>query len=171
MVDGICRVNYGSLSDRQLLLQAAKLAEATGTGNRDLSNGLLAQAPGTYFQSYDATAISRNLNNAAALLYGIKPQDELEAMLAVQMVGAHNLAMEFFRRAMLKEQTQDGATEAVNRATKLMRTFGAQMEALTKWRAKGEQKVTVEHVHVNAGGQAIVGVVEQQPGGGGHGRN
>jgi hypothetical protein len=33
------------------------------------------------------------------------------------------------------------------------------MEALQRYRGKGQQKVTVEHVHVNAGAQAIVGVL------------
>ncbi len=32
---------------------------------------------------------------------------------------------------------------------------------------KGQQKVTVEHVHINKGGQAIVGAVNQEGGGGG----
>ena len=34
---------------------------------------------------------------------------------------------------------------------KLARTFTAQMEALRKHRNGGQQKVTVEHVHVHAG--------------------
>jgi len=34
------------------------------------------------------------------------------------------------------------------------------------YRGKAQQKVTVEHVHVHSGGQAIVGAVT--PGGGGH---
>ena len=33
------------------------------------------------------------------------------------------------------------------------------METLDKHRGKGQQKVTVEHVHVEAGGQAVVGNV------------
>jgi hypothetical protein len=33
------------------------------------------------------------------------------------------------------------------------------MEALKRYRTGGQQKVTVEHVTVNAGGQAIVGAV------------
>jgi len=41
----------------------------------------------------------------------------------------------------------------------------AQMEALKKYRTGGQQKMIVEHVHVNEGGQAIVGNVN--PGGGG----
>ena len=38
-------------------------------------------------------------------------------------------------------------------------------DALNRHRGKGQQKVTVEHVHVHAGGQAVVGMVEG-PGGG-----
>ena len=39
------------------------------------------------------------------------------------------------------------------------------MEALKRYRTGGQQKVTVEHVTVQAGGQAIVGNVSH-PGGG-----
>jgi hypothetical protein len=34
-----------------------------------------------------------------------------------------------------------------------------------RYRGKGQQKVTVEHVHVHTGGQAIVGSVSQSGGG------
>ena len=37
------------------------------------------------------------------------------------------------------------------------------MEALKRYRTGGEQKVTVQHVSVNDGGQAIVGDVVQAP--------
>jgi hypothetical protein len=40
------------------------------------------------------------------------------------------------------------------------------LDALNRYRGKGQQKVTVEHVHVHAGGQAVVGTI-QTPGGGG----
>jgi hypothetical protein len=39
------------------------------------------------------------------------------------------------------------------------------LEALNRHRGKGQQKVTVEHVHVHSGGRAVVGMVEA-PGGG-----
>ena len=39
------------------------------------------------------------------------------------------------------------------------RAASSSLDALNRHRGKGQQKVTVEHVHVNAGGQAIVGVV------------
>ena len=43
------------------------------------------------------------------------------------------------------------------------------LDALSKHRGKGQQVVRVEHVTVQAGGQAIVGNVTQ--GGGGHHRS
>lgn len=55
--------------------------------------------------------------------------------------------------------------DKINLATKLTRTFTAQMEALSKYRNKGKQKITVEHVEVKDGGQAIVGNVENRGGG------
>jgi hypothetical protein len=36
-----------------------------------------------------------------------------------------------------------------------------QLEALRRYRNGGQQKVIVEHVTVNQGGQAIVGTVQQ----------
>src|SRR3984957_10257646 len=53
---------------------------------------------------------------------------------------------------------QDSASNAFN---KLARTFAMQLEALKRYRTGGEQKVTVQHVTVGEGGQAIVGNVNQ----------
>jgi hypothetical protein len=66
--------------------------------------------------------------------------------------------MTFARRLAHVENIaqQDSAERAFN---KLTRTFAAQMSALKDYRSKGEQKMTVQHVHVADGGQAIVGNV------------
>jgi hypothetical protein len=61
-------------------------------------------------------------------------------------------------RLVSPRTARDGCS-AGNLAIKLLRTFTMQVEALHRYRGKGQQKVTVEHVHVNAGGQAIVGTV------------
>ena len=55
--------------------------------------------------------------------------------------------MECFRRAMLREQTFEGRKEALSQANKLSRTYATLLEALNRHRGKGQQKVTVEHVH------------------------
>src|SRR6266576_3704207 len=102
-------------------------------------------------QQYDATLFA---------LIGIGPRDELEGMIAAQLLAAHNAAMECYRRAMLAEQTFEARRENLSQANKLSRTYAALLDALNRHRGKGQQKVTVEHVHVHSGGQAIVGTVE-----------
>ncbi len=104
---------------------------------------------------------------AIAALVGIGPKDELEGMMAAQLIAAHNASMECYRRAMLEEQTFEGRRENLSHGGKASRTFATLLEALNRHRGKGQQKVTVEHVTVNAGGQAIVGNVgTSTPGGG-----
>ena len=75
------------------------------------------------------------------------------------MIGVHSLAIECLKRASLEGQTTFGMDANINRATKLLRTFTAQMEALNRHRGKVGQQMVVGNVNVNEGGQAIVGPV------------
>ena len=109
--------------------------------------------------------INTSRQAAASAMIGIAPKDEIEGMIAAQLVACHNATMECYRRAMLPAQTHVGWNDNLNHAGKLSRTYAALLETLNRHRGKGQQKVTVEHVHVHEGGQAIVGNVET-PGGG-----
>jgi len=100
------------------------------------------------------------LARAIELYEGLSPSDTGEAMLAQQMVGTHQAAMECLRRAMIPNQTFEGRNMALKQAAQLMALYDKQLRTLQKSKGKGQQKVTVEHVHVEAGGQAIVGNVE-----------
>lgn len=108
---------------------------------------------------------------AAELIAELEPTNPTEALLAVQMFGVHEAALLFLQRATLEGQTFEGNNANVLRATRLMRLFIEQLDAMAKLRGKmAQQKVTVEHVHVYQGGQAIVGAVnagKTEPGGGG----
>jgi hypothetical protein len=106
------------------------------------------------------TDAEQALNLTVAAVASIGPRDQLEALLVVQMVAVHNTAMELLRRTLVAEQTVEGVNLGVHRSTQLLRTFTIQMETLVRYRSGGGQTVTVEHVHVNAGGQAIVGNVQ-----------
>jgi hypothetical protein len=110
-------------------------------------------------------ATQDTLNTALAVIDGIQPENEVEAMLASQMAMTHALTMQAMMRTHWTE-FQPEYQLAGNLAIKLSRTFTMQMEALSKLRQGGEQTVRVEHVHVHNGGQAIVGAVNH-PGGGG----
>jgi hypothetical protein len=94
-----------------------------------------------------------------AAVHSLGARDGTEALLAVQMVGVHNLAMKFLADAAMKDQTDHGIDVCVSHANRLLRTFTAQVETLKKYRSKGEQHCTVEHVHVHSGGQAVVGTL------------
>ncbi len=98
--------------------------------------------------------------SAIFLLQGIKRQGEIEGMMAAQMVATHSAAMECLRRAMIPDQTLLGRDLNLKHAAKLLAIYARQVEVLDKHRGKGQQKVTVEYVNVEPGGQAIVGHVE-----------
>jgi hypothetical protein len=110
--------------------------------------------------------IKERQDAAIHVLQGIAPRDELEGMLAAQMFACHNAAMECHRRAMIPDQSHEAWKAQLSQANRLSRTYASLLEALNRHRGKGQQKMTVEHVHVHDGGQAIVGNVQQ--GGGSH---
>jgi hypothetical protein len=53
-------------------------------------------------------------------------------------------------------------------AARLLRAYATQVEALRRLRHGGSQTLRVEHVHVNEGGQAIIGNVRSGTAGEGH---
>jgi hypothetical protein len=159
----------GAGPDQELWM--AKIARALGTNDPNLIIHLINQMAGCLWKT-DVDR-ERSLNLLVAAVAGIGPRDQLEGLLAIQMVATHNVAMEMLRRALLSDQTIDGVNFGIHRATQLLRTYTAQVETLVRYRGGGKQTVTVEHVHVNAGGQAVVGTLQHHPGqaGGGGGRD
>lgn len=117
----------------------------------------------------EGTASAEGTNLVLAAMSGASPQDEIEGMLVAQMISVHNVAMDRLAGLLNPGRPQAVMDSRIHQATKLMRTFTTQVEALTKYRRRGEQKVTVEHVHVYPGGQAIVGNIDNT-GGDGSGR-
>jgi hypothetical protein len=77
-------------------------------------------------------------NFALSVIKSIKPNDQLETMLAAQMAVTHMATMRFASRLARAESVEqcDSAERAYN---KLARTFVTQMEALKRYRTGGEQ--------------------------------
>ena len=88
----------------------------------------------------------------------IRPRDTFERLLSVQMAATH-LAMIRSGRWLANSERVDQVQAHYNGYTKLARAYVSQMEALRKHRNGGKQTVTVQHVNVQDGGQAIVGNV------------
>ena len=86
------------------------------------------------------------------------------------MVATHTAALAALKAARTAEH-RPSLDAWGNLATKLLRTYTAQLETLAKYRRRGSQTVRVEHVNVAPGAQAIVGPVTHVAGGGGEGRS
>ncbi len=144
-----------------------QLQELGGSAYELVNNTRAAQVLQTVWTGTNLSAEDTHKAKTAALLTlaGMKPSDDVEGQMVAQMVATHHATMECFRRAMIPEQGFDARFQNLAFANKLTRAYTQQVESLQRYRGKGQQKVTVEHVHVHAGGQAIVGTVEQAGGG------
>lgn len=107
---------------------------------------------------------SVRLESLVAAIDGARPQNELEAMILSQLALTHSLAMDFLVRAKNADQVPQLDSEG-RMATKLMLAFAGHVELLDRLRRGGSQTMRVEHVHVHAGGQAVVGLVAPRGGG------
>jgi hypothetical protein len=137
-------------------IEYAPIMKALGAADMDFLIGLLSQISNAGSQGHELDPVGTNF--MLSVIKGIQPRDQVEAMLASQMAAVHMASMTLARRLAHVEdiRQQDSAERAFARLT---RTYAAQMEALKRYRTGGEQKVTVQHVTVSDGGQAIVGNV------------
>ena len=145
---------------RQQLEDEATLAmrQVTGALSHDTASRLTVQAcHALVWPRVEEDAV---IAAGVAAIAELAPQNGAEGMLSVQLIAVHNAALMFLHRATLEKQEPEAVDRNVIRASRLMRVFVEQVDALQKLKGKaGQQKVTVEHVHVHDGGQAIVGAV------------
>ena len=144
---------------------ANAFAEVTGSSDPDVAMRLAQQVISvlslpTNLSDEDK---SRHIGSALKLLQQIKPQNELEGMLVTQIIAVHEATVECLQEARLPLQTPAGRDTNLKHAFKFMGLFTKQLEALDRLRGKGQQKMTVERVNVESGGQAIVGQVGARP--------
>jgi hypothetical protein len=154
-----------------------RLADAFGTRSRHFVYSMLkglgkatedhSEKHGFFPGSADEVAF----NAALAVIDGVRPKDEIEAMLAAHMAVTNIALLELMARtrgALAGELYLGSGIKRLDLlgslTIKFMRTYAIQVEALARKRRKGEQNVTVKHVHVHAGGQAVVGNVSHQGG-------
>jgi hypothetical protein len=113
------------------------------------------------FAGKDPTEQLRNILDG---IKNISPKDHIEGMLVAQMLAVHNAIMNNLH--LVSTITRNSAKAnfiniSYNTINKLTRTYAMQVEALARYRAKGQQKIIVEHLQVNSGGQAVIGNVNK----------
>lgn len=137
-------------------LIAANTAEdiraTTGLVNMDASRLLLNQVGQLFADDV------QSINEAMAILHELKPSDAIESMLCSQLVGLHCFSMRTLAR-MNNSDYPLAVDNYINRTAKLANAQAKLLDALHKHRHGGRQMVTVQHVNVSDGGQAIIGAV------------
>ena len=123
-------------------LGPAKMTEALGAPDSDLQQSLLDQVMLTFEGAASSNGQNQgraveSCNIALAILNGIRPLNEIEGMLAIQMIGVHNMAMEMLKRAMREDQNSDAKQANVNQATKML--CGMKLQQSEE---QGETKIT-----------------------------
>ena len=109
-----------------------------------------------------ASAEERNalLVKAIDMFNDFKVEDGIEGMMAVQMIGTHHAIVECLGRAMIPDQPLSAHKVYLSQAERLMGLYARHLAAPDKHRGRGQQNITVKHVNVASGGQAIVGNID-----------
>jgi hypothetical protein len=154
----------GNPSIKVRLASPGTLKEVFGSDSPAINNALLRQTI-RVLGDKERDGINDSQEFMTAIIREIAPQDAVERMLALQVAATH-IALTRHAGYLANNTDVDVITALGNGYNKLARTYVLQMEALRKHRNGGHSKVTVEHVTVNEGGQAIVGNVEGRGGSG-----
>ena len=135
------------------------LKRALGTTSSAFVNSSLAQLQAA--ARLPGSGISEiALNAALAMIEAAAPSDEIEGALAVQMACTHTAAMAVLARLGGGHGSERRVAALGSAAARLLRAYSIQVEVLRRLRHGGQQYVRVEHVHINEGGQAVIGNVK-----------
>jgi hypothetical protein len=137
----------------------AHLKKALGTASSDFVNASLLELQVAAQLPFGGIS-EVGMNAALALIEGVAPRNEIEGAIAVQMACTHAAALSVLARF----RGGGGGTEhrvaaLASAAARLLKAYSVQVETLRRLRHGGDQHVRVEHVHVNEGGQAVIGNV------------
>lgn len=86
----------------------------------------------------------------------------LQNMLATQLLGIHELQQKLLSYAYKYMHDPKYGQYYLNSAAKLSNVFISLANSLQKSQGNCQQKVVVEHLHINQGGRAIIGQVNPQ---------
>jgi hypothetical protein len=135
-----------------LELAVARIITASGVADQELAAHVTDTV--ARFQGVDRASAA---HLAVALLQSIGPRDGIECLIATQAIAVHAVML-----AQLQKSNGGGvlSEHAGVLSAKLGNLFLAQIGAIEKRRKGTEQRVIVQHVHVNDQAQAMVAGVQ-----------
>jgi hypothetical protein len=133
------------------------LAQALGTANLDFANGVIDEIIDV--ASFGRQMSENELNYVLSMIVGMRPQNHVQTLLAIEMVVNHRLLLENARLAANSTSLPERES-AMQAHHKLSRNSGALAEVLDRLQS-GRGQPVVHNVSVSDGSQAIVGNVTQ----------
>jgi hypothetical protein len=102
------------------------------------------------------------VNSALSLIESAKPRDEMECALVIQMACTHSGAMAVVGRIGGGHGSDRHVAMMASAASRLMRTYATQVEAMRRLRNGGTQVIRVERIEVSDTVQAIIGNISSR---------
>lgn len=155
--------NSKELSQSDSKAENEMIKKQFGVSSKEILLSIIKQALKGF--PYYISKEMKSLEELLLLVKDMNPSDAVEAKLCAKEAAMYSLAMQYVHRAeagMFSEDSDMGGRmwyeTNMNYAIKLLRLHNETVETLSRYRRKGEQKVTVQHQHVqvNDGGKAIV---------------
>jgi hypothetical protein len=138
----------------------AALQRVFGTLSEDYSQTMFGKLVAALRPNPHEHLDEATLNAAIALVASMKPETELQALLAVEIAATGFAGHKFLRQS---QHHLDEIYISVygNYALKLLRLQLDMIHALDRHRRGNQQTVEVRHVHIYPGAQGMVGIVNK----------
>jgi hypothetical protein len=146
-------------ADKNISLQCDQSLERVAQRKKSFQNKVLLHNA-IACQSVDGSFDSKNaINESEDNLVALNAQGAIQEMLVAQMTSIHQLQQKTIALAN-RTGLHDAKQYLTNSTIKLTNCFTQQAALLAKLQGMVGQKITVEHVEIHQGGQAVVGNVQ-----------
>ncbi|OIQ72120.1 hypothetical protein GALL_462540 [mine drainage metagenome] len=141
----------------------AMLRTTFGTFSEEFADTMMGKVisglrPNAYDLLEEAT-----LNAALATVASLRPDSEIEALIAVQAVIAGFSALRMFELSQ-RHFGEENVVVYGGYANKLIKLQIDLLQTLDRRRKGNSQSIEVKHVHIHAGGQGVIGIVNHDEG-------
>jgi hypothetical protein len=144
----------------------AMLRATFGTLSEEFADTMMGKIiSGLRPNSYDILA-EATLNAAIATVASLKPESEIEALLAVQLVIAGFSALRMMELSQ-RHLGEENISVYGGYANKLIKLQNDLLQNLDRRRRGNSQSIVVKHVHIHPGAQGVVGIVNRGENGAG----
>jgi hypothetical protein len=156
-VDGKTKTKITDKNNNPVTDAKQILFDLTGTQNNDLAREIIGHGATALhaFGKEIGALVDLRYNLSMQVLAEAQPQDAIEARLVTQVNALYSQGMNYLGGLNDPKDLQV-AQFHLNCASKLLRLHNETIEALSKYRRKGESKMIVQHMTLNDNAKAVI---------------